>query len=82
VEPCTIQENRVVDVAEQWLSGKRQLSFSVTAAEGRIERTLPFRMSFDETLGCREEAGTPVSEDYQVPFRFNSEIEKATIEPK
>jgi hypothetical protein len=82
VEPCTIQESKLVDVAQQWLLGKCQLSFPVTAAEGRIERTLPFCMSFDETLDCREETGTPVSEDYQVPFRFNGEIEKATIELK
>ncbi len=30
----------------------------------RIERTLPFRLSLDETLDCGEDTGTPVSEDY------------------
>jgi arylsulfatase len=35
-----------------------------TVATGRIERTLPFRVSLDETLDCGEDTGTPVSEEY------------------
>ena len=35
------------------------------SGEGKIARTLPFRMSLDETLDCGEDTGTPVSEDYQ-----------------
>jgi len=49
-------------------------------ATGRIERTLPFRLSLDETLDCGEDTGTPVSEDYHVPFKFTGKIEKVTIE--
>jgi hypothetical protein len=33
-------------------------------AEGRLERTIPFRISADETLDIGEDTGTPVSEDY------------------
>jgi arylsulfatase len=49
-------------------------------ATGRIERTLAFRLSLDETLDCGEDTGTSVSEDYHVPFKFTGKIEKVTIE--
>jgi len=49
-------------------------------AEGRIERTLPFRIALDETLDCGEDTGTPVSEDYHVPFKFTGTIKKVVIE--
>ena len=49
-------------------------------AEGRIERTLAFRLSLDETLDCGEDTGTPVSEDYHVPFKFTGEIKKVMID--
>ena len=51
-----------------------------TVAMGRIERTLPFRMSLDETLDCGEDTGTPVSEDYQVPFKFTGHLRNVTID--
>jgi arylsulfatase len=47
---------------------------------GRIERTLPFRLSLDETLDCGEDTGTPVSEDYHVPFKFSGDLKKVTID--
>jgi len=43
-------------------------------------RTIAFRMSLDETLDIGEDTGTPVSEDYEVPFEFSGEIEKVTIQ--
>lgn len=52
-----------------------------TVATGRIDRTLPFRLSLDETLDCGEDTGTPVSEDYQVPFKFTGDLKKVTIDP-
>jgi len=51
-----------------------------TVASGRIERTLAFRLSLDETLDCGEDTGTPVAEDYRVPFTFTGEIKKVVIE--
>jgi arylsulfatase len=45
----------------------------------RFPRTIGFRMSLDETLDIGEDTGTPVSEDYAVPFKFNGELEKVTI---
>jgi arylsulfatase A-like enzyme len=50
-----------------------------TVATGRIERTLPFRLSLDETLDCGEDTGTPVSEEYEVPSKFTGEIKKVVI---
>src|SRR5213078_2868251 len=50
-----------------------------TVANARIERTLPFRMAVDETLDCGEDTGTPVSEDYHVPFKFTGELVKVVI---
>jgi len=53
-----------------------------TVAVGRIERTLAFRLSLDETLDCGEDTGTPVSEDYaaKMPFKFTGELKKVVIE--
>ncbi|MFL5442508.1 MAG: hypothetical protein ACJ79W_25420, partial [Myxococcales bacterium] len=49
-------------------------------AKGRIERTTPFRVTLDETLDIGEDTGTPVSEDYQVPFKFTGELKKVAIQ--
>ncbi len=44
-----------------------------------LARTLAFRMSLDETLDCGEDTGTPVSEDYRVPFAFTGSIDRVAI---
>ncbi len=49
-------------------------------AQGKIERTIPFRISADETLDIGEDTGTPVSEDYQVPFKFTGDLKKVAIQ--
>ena len=51
-------------------------------AQGRIERTIPIRISLDEGLDIGEDTGTPVSTDYDVPFKFTGRIEKVTIDLK
>jgi arylsulfatase A-like enzyme len=48
-------------------------------ASERLERTIGYRVSLDETLDIGEDTGTPVSEDYHVPFKFTGEIAKVTI---
>jgi arylsulfatase len=50
-----------------------------TVAEGRVERSAPFRMSIDETLDIGEDTGTPVSEDYRVPFKFTGKLKRVLI---
>ncbi len=48
-------------------------------AGGRIERTLPMRVSLDETFDVGEDAGTPVSEDYHMPFKFTGTLNKVVV---
>lgn len=48
-------------------------------AEGKIPQTIPFRVSADETLDIGEDTGTPVSEDYHVPFKFTGTLTKVVI---
>ena len=48
-------------------------------AKGRIAATIPGRFSFDETFDVGEDTGTPVSEDYDVPFKFTGKIEKVVF---
>ncbi len=50
-----------------------------TVATGRIDRTLAFRLSLDETLDCGEDTGTPVTETYRTPFKFTGELTKVTV---
>jgi hypothetical protein len=49
------------------------------AAEGKIDHTIAFRISADETLDIGEDTGTPVSEDYHVPFKFTGTLGKVVI---
>ena len=51
-------------------------------AQGRIPRTIPTRISLDETLDIGEDCGTPVLDDYRVPFKFTGKLHKVTIELK
>ena len=48
-------------------------------AKGRIGNTMPARFSLDETFDIGEDTGTPVSEDYDVPFKFTGQIEKVVV---
>jgi arylsulfatase A-like enzyme len=48
-------------------------------AEQKLTRTIPFRVSADETLDIGEDTGTPVSEDYHVPFQFTGTLNKLVI---
>jgi len=48
----------------------------------RAEKTIPNRVSLDETLDVGEDTGTPISEDYKTPFKFTGEIEKVTVKLK
>ncbi|WP_137843374.1 arylsulfatase [Microbacterium sp. 2FI] len=52
----------------------------VEVARGRIEQTVPVRISADETLDIGEDSGTPVVRDYDVPFRFTGTLHKIVID--
>ncbi len=49
-------------------------------ASGRIDQTVPVRVSLDETLDIGEDTGTPVVRDYDVPFRFTGTLHELVIE--
>src|SRR6185312_9212910 len=49
-------------------------------ANSKLTRTIPFRVSADETLDIGEDTGTPVSEDYRVPFKFTGTLNKVVID--
>jgi hypothetical protein len=52
-------------------------------AKGRIERTVMFRFSLDETWDVGEDNGTPVEYNvYDVPFKFNGQLNKLTVDLK
>ena len=50
--------------------------------KGRVDQTVPVRVSADETFDIGEDTGTPVVRDYDVPFRFTGTIRKVIVELK
>jgi arylsulfatase len=48
-------------------------------AQGRIEHSMPFLMQWDENFDIGDDTGTPVAEDYSVPFPFNGKLTKLTL---
>jgi arylsulfatase len=51
-------------------------------AEVRVEKTVPFRFSTEETLDFGEDTGTPAEMSYDVPFKFTGALGKIAIELK
>ena len=51
-------------------------------AEGRIEKTLPYRLALNETFDVGRDTGTPIVETYQVPFAFTGNLQKVTLNLK
>jgi hypothetical protein len=50
-------------------------------AAGRVERTVPFFFSMDQTLDVGVDRGSPVTEDYGTEdgFAFTGRVESVTI---
>jgi len=48
-------------------------------AEGRVEKTIPYRLGLNETFDVGRDTGTPVVETYQVPFAFTGNLQKITL---
>jgi arylsulfatase len=51
-------------------------------AKGRIEKTVPVRISQEEGLDVGEDTGTPVDLSYDVPFKFSGKLDKVIIDLK
>ncbi len=50
--------------------------------EGRLAKTVPIYFSTDDTFDVGEDWGTPISHDYQLPFKFTGTMKNVTIESK
>jgi arylsulfatase len=48
-------------------------------ARQSMERTIPLILQWDENFDIGADTGTPVSDDYQVPFRFTGKLDKLTL---
>lgn len=48
--------------------------------EGRVDKTVPARFSADETFDTGLDSASPVSDDYQSPFRFPGTIDRVEID--
>ncbi len=46
-------------------------------AEGRIEKSIPNRVTLDETMDVGFDTGTPVMEGYDMPFDFTGQLRNA-----
>ena len=44
-----------------------------------MERTIPLILQWDENFDVGADTGMPVSDDYQVPFRFSGKLDKLTL---
>lgn len=60
----------------------KQVAQGRLASSSQPSSTMPVRFSFDETFDVGEDTGTPVSEDYDVPFKFTGTIEKLVFDLK
>ncbi|HEY6343903.1 MAG TPA: arylsulfatase [Bryobacteraceae bacterium] len=48
-------------------------------ARQTMERTIPLILQWDENFDIGADTGTPVSNDYQVPFRFTGKLDRLTL---
>lgn len=48
--------------------------------EGRVEKSIPNRVTLDETFDIGFDTGTPVVEGYELPFRFSGKLDAVTID--
>jgi arylsulfatase len=48
-------------------------------ARQRMEHTMPLLMRWDENFDIGADTCTPVSDDYQVPFRFTGKLNRLTL---
>ncbi len=49
-------------------------------AEGRVEKSIPNRVTLDETLDIGFDTGTPVADGYDMPFKFTGKLNAVTID--
>jgi arylsulfatase len=79
--PCTVRVQFDYDGGGMGKGGTLTMFVNdVQVATGRIEKTELLRFSADETFDIGCDTGSPVSADYQSPFRFTGTMKKVEIE--
>jgi len=48
-------------------------------ARQKMERSIPFVMQWDENFDIGADTGTPIAEEYRVPFPFTGNLTKLTL---
>jgi arylsulfatase len=48
--------------------------------EGRINKSIPNRVTLDETFDIGFDTGTPLTDNYKPPFRFSGKLHAVTID--
>ena len=48
-------------------------------ARQKMDHTIPLIMQWDENFDIGADTGTPISDDYQVPFRFTGKLSRLTL---
>jgi len=48
--------------------------------QGRVEKSIPNRVTLDETMDFGFDTGTPVTEGYEMPFKFTGKLKSVTID--
>ncbi len=48
-------------------------------ARKTMDHTMPLIMQWDENFDVGDDTGTPVADDYQIPFPFNGDLRKLTL---
>ncbi|WP_414753451.1 arylsulfatase [Anabaena sp. CCY 9910] len=51
-------------------------------AEGRVDKTIAYRLALDETFDVGRDTGTPVVDTYQVPFAFTGNLQQVSLDLK
>ncbi|QLE58370.1 arylsulfatase [Nostoc sp. TCL26-01] len=51
-------------------------------AEGRVDKTIAYRLALDETFDVGKDTGTPVVDTYEVPFAFTGNLQQVSLELK
>ncbi|PQO36879.1 arylsulfatase [Blastopirellula marina] len=48
--------------------------------KGRVEKSIPNRVTLDETMDIGFDTGTPINDQYEVPFKFEGQLKTVVIE--
>ena len=77
---CTIRFDFAYDGGGPGKGGTGTLTVNGTqVAQGRIDKTVPYHFSTDDTFDVGEDWGTPITPTYQPPFAFTGDLKSVTV---